>query len=124
MPKLVAVAIIRTDQSIEITHQNANLEFLQAQVKGYIEAVSFWEKPDGQDDWQPAVMYVNEEGKLTGLPVNVIATELFRKLKGFYDVIMGDVVICGSHEAENADLPDWMFKEITAAVDAARSAMQ
>lgn len=56
------------------------LEELQEIVGGYIELA-----------WLPhgMVLVVNEEGKLKNLPVNVVATELYKA-----DVIVGDVLLC------------------------------
>ena len=40
----------------------------------------------------------NEEGKLCGCPVNVKATELFRK--SYHDTVVGDVLVCNANEIE------------------------
>ncbi len=53
------------------------------------------------DGW---IMTINEEGKLFGLPINDIATEIYRTSiyleRGFdtSDFIVGDVLICKSDE--------------------------
>lgn len=116
MAKKLSAAVIRTDNSIDLLHYEVTLQWLQDMVGGYIEAVDV--DPDG------TVMYCNEEGKLINLPVNVIATELFRASHGFYDVIMGNVVLIGSDGStgENADLTPHGFELLTAAVDRARAA--
>lgn len=59
---------------------DTNLETLQKAVGGWIELV--YTKHNDE-------MYINEEGKLHGLPINILATKLF----GRDDVIVGDVVI-------------------------------
>lgn len=48
-------------------------------------------------------MYLNEEGKLSGLPVNVTATALTRDLLPAYDVIVGDVILLGPPDDEGND---------------------
>lgn len=66
-----------------------SLEILQSKVHGYIEAVRF---PD-----QHVVMYINEEGKLDGLPPNPRATEICRTAGNIRtaDWISGDAVFVG-----------------------------
>jgi len=59
-------------------HPSFSLEELQEAVGGYIERVVL---PDGRP------MYINEEGRCKGLPVNFLAT----KLAGI--MIVGDVLI-------------------------------
>lgn len=61
------------------------LEQMQEIVGGYIEMISL---PDGRH------MILNEEGKLTSLPVNLIATTLAEGVLGGMDYIAGDVLVC------------------------------
>ena len=64
------------------------LKELQAIVGGYIQEVCL------TDD---SVMVLNEEGKLEGLPMNVRATEVFRKnFPTNPDFIVGDVLVTES----------------------------
>jgi hypothetical protein len=67
-----------------------DLSELQAFVGGYIEAL-------GLDAGH--VMFVNEEGKLTGLPFNYRATVLVRHVIQRNDFIVGDAIICSRLEA-------------------------
>lgn len=61
------------------------LETLQEIVGGYIQPLVL----------SPALeMYLNEEGKLRGLPYNLVATSLFVP-EGVLDFIVGNVVIFG-----------------------------
>lgn len=60
-------------------------------VGGYIELVSI-NTPVGHLD-----MYLNEEGKLDGLPINALATSI-ANLPG--DIIVGDVIIVGDTDDE------------------------
>lgn len=62
-----------------------DLEDLQKLVDGYIEVVAL---PNGDQ------LVVNEEGKLKGLPVNPVATALFREaFPDIPDVIVGRAVL-------------------------------
>ena len=65
-----------------------SLEELQRIVHGYIELIHL---PKNR------LMIINEEGKLKGLPVNILATREVLS-HGFNDVIVGDVLICNSDE--------------------------
>jgi hypothetical protein len=107
------VAIIHTDNNMEVGDYPVNLTWMQQQVGGYIEAISLLD--DG------TVMYCNEEGKIHNLPVNVIATELYRAAHGPYDIIMGDVILLGTDDCENADLTQRGFEFLTKAVETARA---
>lgn len=83
-----------------------SLEQLQAAVGGYIQMV-----PVG-----PYSMYVNEEGKMIGLPVNVIATALWEHVYGAgTDIIVGNAVFCGpvDDEGEDTTLDVAEFTEFT-----------
>lgn len=63
------------------------LDELQGFVGGNIEIVQT--KNDNE------VMVINEEGKLKGLPVNIIATK--RYIYGDHDKIVGDVLLADKH---------------------------
>ncbi len=79
------------DKTEQVQPKNGNdfsLEELQAIVKGYVQTVYL------SND---KVMVMNEEGKLLGLDYNMKATMLLR-LNGYYDYVVGDVLICESSE--------------------------
>jgi len=88
--------VIQTDGRLREVAPANGVEFtlaeLQTVVGGYIEAVRNF---DGR------FMFLNEEGKLHGLPVNIIATHLARVSWSIRpdDVIVGDVIICTMAEA-------------------------
>ena len=82
----MAVKLTTTGQTIELGY-NPTLSILQEAVGGYIEGVPI----------ENGYMYVNEEGKMQGLPVNVLATNLI----DFDDIIVGDVVILEVGEGED-----------------------
>lgn len=68
---------------------------LSGAVGGMIEAV----------DIRGFGMYVNEEGKIYGLPENKIATDLFDQTYGVgRDIIVGDVVITGGVDDEGEEV--------------------
>lgn len=69
------------------------LESYQACVGGYIEAL---EQPDRCDIW------INEEGKIHGLPFNSIATDVALRMLAPGDYVLGDVVITGPVDPEGA----------------------
>jgi hypothetical protein len=80
---------LRADGTAEevapVNGSDFQLPELQRFVGGYIERVSL---RNGDEMW------LNEEGKLMGLPVNWDATDLFQRTHGPIDVIVGDVLVC------------------------------
>ena len=71
--------------------------FLSQTVGGYIEAVPL---ENG------CTMYINEEGKLRGLPINYVANLLAHKLNSGlreYDYIVGNAVVCGPLDGAGYD---------------------
>lgn len=77
-------------------------------VDGYIESVT-------GDGWH---LYCNEEGKLRGLPINMVATKLAHELFGhnwrnttepYFDILVGNVVFIGNApDGEEADVPQYI----------------
>lgn len=66
------------------------LSELQAVVSGYIEIVYLNDNK---------IMVVNEEGKLEGLAINHMATNIFLdSFPSSFDVIVGDVLVCDSKQ--------------------------
>jgi len=80
--------ILKVDGSKE-TLDNVNLETLQKAVGGFIEVVP---TNDGRE------IVLNEEGKLQGLKVNLMASALAEGVIAENDRIVGDVVICDMGE--------------------------
>lgn len=87
---------LRTDRQASIVDTKVDLEYLQSCVGGYIEAVGL------EFEGQGATMYLNEEGKLNGLPVNAVATVLAAGQIHRSDLIVGNVVLVGAPD-ENGD---------------------
>ena len=90
---------INTDFTTEVLDlEEDSLKKLQGAVGGWVQAV------DLRDD---LTLWCNEEGKLIGLPTNVIGTHLWEKSFGMTDMIMGDIVFTGGtdDEGDNLALP-------------------
>ena len=83
----------------------ASLRFLQDAVGGYIEHLC---EPKGRVDF-----WFNDEGKIHGLPLNGMATEL---LGAFWpewrgcDVLVGNVVLTGNRGPDTASAPDGLWE--------------
>jgi hypothetical protein len=97
----ITVLVVQPDGAKNIlTFSNALANF-QAEVGGWVEAIG-----DGQT-W---TAYLNEEGKLNGLPPNPEADSIARKL-GWQslpgDYLVGPVVFCGppDNDGYDTDLP-------------------
>jgi hypothetical protein len=70
--------------------REGGLAQLQREVGGYIEAVRLEEFD----------FYLNEEGKMIGLPLNEVGTLLWESVYGQTDVIMGNIVVVGKPDDE------------------------
>lgn len=95
--------------SIEDVFIESSLDALQSVVGGNIEAVNLPKLGDRTH------LYINEEGKLDGLPVNIPATRLARVYGhiGDEDVIVGPCIVLGGDEdGDEADVPEWVFGAI------------
>ncbi len=85
------IAVDGTETPVESKKAKFSLEELQGFVGGYIELTR---TNDGRD------MYVNEEGKLNGLPYNHSASMLYRN--GSFDPIVGPAIVIGVPRAKKA----------------------
>jgi hypothetical protein len=94
----IKVMVIPPVGQVYTTDIAQNLPSLQKLVGGYIEAVIL----------RGATLYLNEEGKILGLPLNEQAT-FFARTMGWLalDVLCGTVVVCGppDDKGENTSLP-------------------
>ena len=97
--KDMKVMVLQTNGSIEEFRTEWSLKMAQEIVGGLIEAVSL----------TGATMYINEEGKILGLPANDLATQIWhddlykRGCAVGWDVIVGDVLIVGDTDARGND---------------------
>lgn len=80
----------------ELDHSNPNglLQQLNELVGGYIEVVGVRVRFD-------AAAYINEDGKMLGLPRNQLATRMLRVSPG--DYIVGDAVVFGYDPRSSAE---------------------
>ena len=75
-------------------------------VNGDIECITL-------DDKFEKVMYINESGKLDGLPINHVATQIYRHYLPTDDFIAGNAVICAcDSEGDTCDLTQEQINEI------------
>ncbi len=80
---------------VEISEEGQRLKQLQEAVGGWVEAV----------DLSPTLtMWCNEEGKLIGLPLNSLATDLWEESFGKTDLIKGNVIFTGGVDDEGSTL--------------------
>lgn len=103
-------AIVMTPgRKAQVVEQDWNLAALQEAVGGFIESVVC--------PWPDASLYVNEEGKLNGLPPNPVASAMAHQVEGFDDVLVGPAVLIGFDpgSGEEIDLPMSIVEEVTGA---------
>jgi hypothetical protein len=90
--------VIGFDESLEVIDLDApegSLEVIKNVVDGWVEPVYLLPNE---------TMWVNEEGKLDGLPPNSIATSIFQVVFGKVDIIMGNAVITGGSDDKGETL--------------------
>lgn len=68
-----------------------SLEELQGVVGGYVEIVYLSKE---------LIMVLNEEGKISELPFNELATELYQDSISIHDYIVGDVLVCDKKQVK------------------------
>jgi Domain of unknown function (DUF3846) len=76
----------------EPIRNKVKLEILQAEVKGYIELVPFFNRFYERN----CIAFCNENGKMRNLPLNKLAQELWEKSLGrniYEDHLVGNIVI-------------------------------
>ena len=96
MEKAVVIKADGTKSVVEFEHGDS-YDTIRNAVEGWIEVVGLGSKN--------ADLWLNEEGKLNGLPQNPTATALFGEEYGTgYDVIVGNVIITGGTDAEGETL--------------------
>ena len=87
---------VGTNHTMSVWHP-MGYDLMLEYLEGYLELVSLS---------KDCCMYVNEMGKLDGLPVNRIATEIARFINpDFNDVIAGNAIFCGPPDDDGEDTP-------------------
>ena len=89
---------ITSDGNFEIVDFEPKLRFLQAAVGGLIEAIDF--EVIGFE----YTLWLNEEGKISGLPYNDLATYLVAGNLFPGDYIVGDCIVTGGTGPEGETL--------------------
>lgn len=102
---------IPVDGDVHVVDSDITLSWLQEQVGGYIQPVYVAQVLTDRGRREvDACVYVNEEGKLNGLPINPRATDFCALAIGGWrrDVIVGNVVVIGppGPEGEETPVPD------------------
>lgn len=97
------VITIKADGTMEIVEENLTLEFMQGAVGGWVQAVELIREADEIQDTTVS-LWLNEEGKFSGLERNNVATYLWARSYGLTDVIMGDVVLTGGTDEDGDTL--------------------
>lgn len=95
--KAVTISTTGERAVIEFTNDTC-YQVLSDAVGGLIECVSLHDKPSQPDMW------LNENGKFSGLDQNPIANALWDDMYGLTDTIMGNVVITGGADDEGYTL--------------------
>jgi hypothetical protein len=91
----VKAMLITYNGLCEVIDTNGKYEEIREILQGFIEHVSII-----KDGKVVGSMYVNEEGKLMGLPVNNVATTLYLRGRYGYDVIVGDALVFGEGDSD------------------------
>lgn len=94
--------VIKTDGTItEVVNspQLNQLEWLQAQVGGYLEQIRLHPPVEFNGKRYDGMM-LNEDGKIEQLQINAIATSIAIKGGLINDVIVGDVILYSEGEIE------------------------
>jgi len=82
-------------KEVQLPDGESQLKELQEAVGGWVQAVDFTPQ---------LTIWVNEEGKLHGLPINPMATFLWEKYFGLTDYICGNVIFTGGTDDEGYTL--------------------
>ena len=100
---MISGIIITTEMSLAQLHGN-DYKSVREAVGGYIELVVL------RGEFEGYSLYVQEEGKILGSPINDIATAVWERSFGIYtDIIVGNAVLMSSEtddEGNHLLIPD------------------
>jgi len=108
--------LVRTNGTTErLTYdQDTEYQTLSGGVGGFIEVVTL--SPD-------LTLWVNEEGKMRGLPVNTVASRWYDNRFGAgYDIMVGDAVFTGGTDEEGYTM-SLTESQLTAIEEGAKAVM-
>lgn len=95
---MMRALVIHPDTTFEVKQIDATLNGLQGLVGGWIEATNTYRTE--------ATIFMNEEGKIHGLPYNELATDLWQALDSrITGWIAGTAVVLGPVDAEGNETP-------------------
>ena len=106
MRKAVVIGFDTSIGVIDLDAHEGSLKVLQDAVDGWVQVV----------DLSPKLsIWVNEEGKMNGLPYNDIATAIYQDRFGAVDIIVGNAVLTGGtdEEGDTIGLTDEQVERIT-----------
>jgi len=108
--KYILIPVNGEPEVVELDGATVPYDALVENIEGWLECVTV------DDD---KTMWVDEEGKLNGLPVNHQATLLWEQSYGFTDVIVGPAVVSGGTD-ENGDTLGLTDVEVSEVLEAIR----
>lgn len=107
----VKVRVDGTHERVDLDAPEGSLKVLQSAVEGWVQAI------DLRED---LTMWLNEEGKLEGKPVNMMASRFFNDVFGAgHDIMVGNAIFTGGvdNEGDTIGLTDEQAEEIEARAD-------
>ena len=113
MSQTITAVIIPADQSapVRIEKIEPTLSVFQELVGGYIERIPGGPVADTNGQWHA---YLDEDGKIKQLPLNMRATVLLHDAQSIHtwDTVNGNLIIVGtSHDGEETDAPEQFTAE-------------
>lgn len=110
----VRAVVIRVDGEAYFEMiERGNLAAFQAIVGGFIETFPVPPADVQADSTEVATMIINEEGKIHGLPMNPVATELASAWLRPGDYIVGPAIVFGSVvNGDETDVPKVVIDRI------------
>jgi hypothetical protein len=107
--KVITISTLGEVAVAEMPSEN-EYNFLNTSVGGWIEMVRLERELEG------VILWVNEEGKIDGLPYNDLATLVWEMSYGQTDIIVGNAVLTGDtdDEGETLSLTDEQVAKVIA----------